>query len=938
MITRLFNRASPLDDPDPAKRLVALAALAPDSPQLAELVASDPTPEVRIASAQRCSNLDALAGAWATEADADVRAALAAALGVQFAATTNDDAAAAWLASDACSDAIRGDVACRAPGAERRRVAIAAIRDEEALLAVALNAGQAETRFSAAERIHDTDRLRRLAEAVRNKDHGVARLARQRIDAIDHRSDQATKADAIVAELEALAARPGPIVTPLIELDRRWQALDIAHDPERAARGEAARKSIQARFEREQEEHRHRIRFEREMREWIAALQPPASAEEHAALAADLAARRDEAQRHQDAASIVALDEVQARVGAWEAERVAAADAEALVLEAERLAESTTIDNAKLPERWQALDRSTRTPALTRRFEAALLVIEQRRLEQVRAAQEEAGAVRQKLHTALHTAEQAFAAGQLQEARTAADEVRALKPTAGALPKPTLQRYSRLVQQLTEMERWESFGQQNARVQLCERAEALSVPPQEAAKVAKEVQKLRAEWKELDAQHAGVPKALWQRFDHACEQAYAPAARHFAELAAQRKQARKQRDDFVASVAMHAPTLVTETPDWRAIERWLREIDEAWREGNLGSVDPASWKKLDTKMKAAVAPARDALIAARDKAKAERKQLIDEARALVEKAMDRDSLNQIKALQGRWQEQAKTIKLLQRDERALWDEFRAACDSVFEARHAKRKEEDGRRSEHRRALEDVCVQLEQVLSTAADKSDQELRRLSRELQDKWRAGSTGRPDPSQHALESRFRRAREAIEAAITGRARSREAVVWQSLAARERMCEALDRALVAGGDGADAGGDGAGILPEGEWEALPAISPAWDKKILGRRDAALAALADSSGAAAASYRKRVDASASTRADMLLELEMALGLDSPPELNSQRLALQVRQLRNRFQGANAGGANAPGERLVAWCAEPGVVSARDRERSTRIFAAIERLR
>ena len=933
MITRLFNRTSPLEDPDPAKRLAAMATAAPESPQLAGLVASDPVPEVRAAAAQRCTDFAALTGAWAgPEADANVRTALAAALGALLATSVEDAVATAWLASDACTDAIRGDVACRAPGADRRRAAIAAIRDEEALLEVALNAGQAETRFSAAERIVDTDRLRRLAEAARNKDHGVARLARQRMDAIDHRTDQASKADAIVAELEALAARPGPIVTPLIELDRRWQALDIAHDPERAARGEVARKAIQARFEREQEEHRNRIRFEREVREWIAALQPPASAEEHAALVADLATRREEAQRQQDAAAIVALDEVQARVSAWEAERTAAADAEALVLEAERLAESTTIDNAKLPERWQALDRSTRTPALTRRFEAALLVIEQRRLEQMRAAQEEVGAARQKLHTALHTAEQAFAAGQLQEARTAADEVRALKPTAGTLPKPTLQRYSRLVQQLTEMERWESFGQQNARVQLCERAEALAVQPQEAAKVAKEVQKLRAEWKELDAQHAGVPKALWQRFDHACEQAYAPAARHFAELAGQRKQARKQRDDFIASVALHAPTLITETPDWRAIERWLREIDEAWREGNLGSVDPASWKKLDVKMKAAVAPARDALVAARDKAKAERKQLIDEARELVAKAMERDSLNQIKALQARWQEQAKTVKLLQRDERALWDEFRAACDSVFEARHAKRKEEDGRRSEHRRTLEDVCAQLEQVVASAAEKSDQELRRLSRELQDKWRAGSSGRPDPSQHALEARFRQARAAIDEAVSGRARSREAVVWQSLAAKERLCEALDRAV------ADGGGDAASLLPDGEWEALPPIAAAWEKKMVGRRDAALAALADSSGSAAASYRPRLERGAAARADTLLLLEMALGLDSPLELNSQRLALQVRQLRDRFQGASAGGANAPGERLVTWCSEPGIVSARDRERCNRIFAAVERLR
>ncbi len=76
----------------------------------------------------------------------------------------------------------------------------------------------------------------------------------------------------------------------------------------------------------------------------------------------------------------------------------------------------------------------------------------------------------------------------------------------------------------------------------------------------------------------------------------------------------------------------------------------------------------------------------------------------------------------------------------------------------------------------------------------------------------------------------------------------------------------------------------------------------------------------------------------LLELEMALGLDSPGELQAQRLALQVRQLRDRFKSAATAPELSPADRLVAWCAEPGVADARDRERAQRAFAAMERLR
>jgi hypothetical protein len=77
---------------------------------------------------------------------------------------------------------------------------------------------------------------------------------------------------------------------------------------------------------------------------------------------------------------------------------------------------------------------------------------------------------------------------------------------------------------------------------------------------------------------------------------------------------------------------------------------------------------------------------------------------------------------------------------------------------------------------------------------------------------------------------------------------------------------------------------------------------------------------------------------MLLGLEMMLGLECPPELQALRLALQVKQLRERFQSATPAGANTAGERLLAWCAHPGVADAGDRQRSERVFAAMERAR
>ena len=922
MVTRLFSRTPLHEHAEAAQRILGVAQLAPDAAELAALVAGDPEAEVRAAAAARCGDLATLAAAWEREADGSVREALASALGTALSGTHDAAAARAFLESAGCTDAIRAEVARHAKDAERRLAAIAGIRDEPLLVSLALSGGHAETRLAAAECVHTPEGLASLAEAARNKDRGVARLAKQRLEAMKDREGQATEADAILAQLEALAGTPGPILTAVVDLNRRWQALDMRADAARLERCDAARRALQARFDREQADQAARARFERRVAEWVAALATPDGPEALEGLRAQLAALREEAQALGDDAVSGRLEQATARIDAWAQELAALAGAEALVVEAERLAADTSVDNAQLPERWQALDRAIRTPALSRRFESALMVIEQRRLAQAQAAREEAGAARDRMHALLLAAEQALAAGHLHDARAAVNEMKALKAEAGALPKPTQARMGRVGQQLGELERWESFGQHTARTQLCERAEALATQGLDAARTAAEVKKLREEWKALDAQHAGVPRALWERFDGACEKAYAPAAQHFKELAAQRKLARKQRDEFIAAAAAHLPTLLTETPDLRAVEKWLRETDRAWREGGLGSVDPASWKKLDARLKEALAPARALLGVARDEAKSGRQALIAEVEALLPRALERESPSLVKAIQARWQEHSKAHPLTQRDERGLWERFRAACDAVFAARHEKHKEFVGRKEEGRRSLEEVCAQLE-GLARATEKEEKDVRATLRDLQDRWRA-ATRTPDPSLRPLEGRFRSAVKSVEGALSARARSREAAVWKTLADKEILCEALESALVAG-----AGSDSPEAWQE-RWGALPELPPAWEKKMLARRDAALSALADP--AAAGSHRKNIEGSAQARREALLELEMAFGLESPSDLQPQRLALQVKMLKERFGGGAA--AQSTGDRLLAWCAQPGVIDGRDAERRDRLFAAM----
>jgi hypothetical protein len=935
MITRLFTRSALHEHADPAQRALGVAQLDPESDELKSFLLEDPAAEVRAAAARRCADATVLAQALRSEADGEARSALADALAAAIASSADDAAVQTLLEDETIDDAIRAEVARRAGDTPRRRLAIEAIRNENALLDLALGASQAEARLAAAERIRAPENLHKVAESAKHKDHGVYRIVRQRLDALKQRAEHEAEADRVLAQLEALASRPGAILTEVIELNRRWQALDLRDDAARMARGEAVRRSVQERLEREQEEQRARARAEGQLRDWLAQVRAIADLPDSTVLAAfreQHDALRAEAAAREDRDGLEQLDAAQERLARWEHEAQAVAAAEALVVEAEQLAQGTYIDHGDLPERWQALDLAMRTPALTRRFEAAMIAVDQRRLAHVQAAQQEASALRSRIHAALHSAEQSLAGGQLREARTNADQIKKLRTGAGTLPKPTMQRIGRLQQQLVELERWESFGQHNARVQLCERAEAAAQHTGDLRELAQTVQALRNEWKALDQQYAGVPKSLWERFDRACEKAYAPAARHFAELAARRKEARKKRDEFIALAAEHAQSMLQEPRDWRAIERWLREIEQKWRDGELGSLEPRAWKELDARLKTALAPLRQVLGEAREGAKAVRRDLIEQARALSEKALERETPARVKALQAQWQEHAKSISLAQRDERILWDEFRGACDAVFKTREDRRKQEDGRKHEARHALEAICAELDR-LAAAKDKSEQDVRRELRGLQEQWRTKAGG-ADPALRGLESRFRSARSAVEASLSARVRSRENAVWQTLASKERLCEELDALVRSGGESAEAQTRVTEV--EQRWSELPGLSHAVEQRMIARRDAARNALLDSDGRDA--YRRRIEQSSQPRQEALLELEVLLGLDSPPELQSERLALQVRQLRDRFKNAASVGPEAAAGKLGEWAAQPGVLESRDRARAERIFTAVGRRR
>ena len=141
--------------------------------------------------------------------------------------------------------------------------------------------------------------------------------AKQRLLALKGRAGQEAEADEILTALEALAAQPGAILSAVVELNRRWQALDLSGDAGRLSRLESARSALQARFDREQAEQLAKSKVTRRVQEWIAALAPPETSEGLEALRAQLVALREEAAAAGSRAARTAIDVYVASIRHW---------------------------------------------------------------------------------------------------------------------------------------------------------------------------------------------------------------------------------------------------------------------------------------------------------------------------------------------------------------------------------------------------------------------------------------------------------------------------------------------------------------------------------------------------------------------------------------------------------------------------------------------
>ena len=357
-----------------------------------------------------------------------------------------------------------------------------------------------------------------------------------------------------------------------------------------------------------------------------------------------------------------------------------------------------------------------------------------------------------------------------------------------------------------------------------------------------------------------------------------------------------------------------------AIARTLEEAQVAWRK--LGPVEHTVPRKalqgekaVTSRYAAAVQVLEGPLKDIHGEARRQREQLIANAKDLAGSAVGaRDVVDKVRRLQAQWQTVARAMALPRRDEATLWKAFKTATDAIFAARDAGRAAKEAEFSARIKAREEI---IERLAALPAASSAPDIKRAMAEADTAWRA-SPELPGPQASRLDARYRGARDAATKRLGEIAARASQARFDALVAMIELCHEREATQDSGRVLTE---EQASDL-EARWNAVENLPDAWKARLEAR------------------FRSDADkAPGAGLADLLLNLEVDLGIESPAEFSAVRQRLKLLALKAAMEGRQAAATAASAadieRRLLdaATTPRPDEVS---RERMGKIIAAVRR--
>ncbi len=230
------------------------------------------------------------------------------------------------------------------------------------------------------------------------------------------------------------------------------------------------------------------------------------------------------------------------------------------------------------------------------------------------------------------------------------------------------------------------------------------------------------------------------------------------EHKAAREQARMQAHEVKERIVAEAERIAAEATHWKISGERMRQLLEEWKAAPRGdrATEAALWKRLSA-ARNAFTKRRKAYFAGleeeRETARVRKEKLVSEAEALAASTDWGPTASAYRELMRAWKEAGRAERGV---EEALWNRFKAAQDSFFQARSQVFSAKDTELREHASAKARLLAEAEKLLPVTDPRG---ARVALRGIQERWEHVG-GVPRDSYDKLEGGLRRVEDAVRKA----------------------------------------------------------------------------------------------------------------------------------------------------------------------------------
>lgn len=511
---------------------------------------------------------------------------------------------------------------------------------------------------------------------------------------------------------------------------------------------------------------------------------------------------------------------------------------------------------------------------LADKFEHNLAQAEAKHAEDLQRAQTDLPQLETEIVTLTEQAEE----GQLQAVRKALPGFkqryqRVQKMLHGEPVKVVGRKLARLEAIQQDLGGWQNWGNEQKREELCQKAEALSVfETEDLEGLFAALKRLQQAWKTLDESEKGSKRqnqAVWARFQTANNVTFERCRPHL-ELLSQQRTEKRQQFTTLCDELEQAAQQTGDALDYKQLARLQTNGKRAMRE--LDQLDAKARGNVARRLRAALTTISGQLDSYYQDVKTAKQALIEKAQQLLTQDDNQAAIDGIKRLQREW---PTTGTADRKTEQALWKQFRGVCDQIFAQREEQKEQVQAERAAK---AEDLSLLVEKMESIAVCEPAMVVDKLSefKALVAQWQAHEAyANKDRSLKKVAQRASSAQEKVEAKRQQHAQQKD---WDELALlllRHAQCAQLEGELV----GADALEQMLSQLPPSSIKAGEA--------------AVKARVQQCANGKAEGDAKRAN-------ELLFDLEILAGVDSPAKHADARMEYQIARLSSDMASSTEG--------------------------------------